>query len=591
MAYRAVARLEPLGDSPGLARALAKLSGHQVITGRYAPVHRHVPARHRPGGALRPRGGRRLRPRQPRVRPRFQAATIDEGITALREAVRPGQAGRAARGGDAGERQPRLARTWTEPQPALALEVLDEGLAVAEEHELHFQLNLAARQPGRGAGDARRLGRRIRGARRRPPRPVGVTAEPGDRAQHARPHPRPSRGPERRSRTLDELLAAVLPFDEAQLIVPVYLARAEAAWLNGDGPAAAADVEACLAYRVLALTPAIVRDLYLYARRTGVDWAPDDQSDEVTGYIASGDHGARARYWADRQCPYEAADALADSDDPDDVRHALEQLTALGARPRANQADPPAARARRARRAAGAPGQHPGQPGWAHQPRARGGHPARPRPHQRGDRRPADRLAEDHRPPRVVGPHQAGRVHPPARRRAPPPPAASTSTRWNPPPAPSPPVGWTGDPRYGHRHAIRDRCGTATDAVGRGRRHGCSSPRSSASTGPGGSTTSSRCTARGPGEAFDGVTTLAALAGQTSRIRLGPARHRRHLPAPVGVRVADGHRRPRVARPARAVARRGVVRQGAHRARHPVPAAPGSASTCSRTPSRSARAS
>ena len=50
------------------------------------------------------------------------------------------------------------------------------------------------------------------------------------------------------------------------------------------------------------------------------------------------------------------------------------------------------------------------------------------------------------------------------------------------------------------------------------------------------------------------------------------ARHRRHLPAPVGVRVADGHRRPRVPRPARDVARRGVVRQGAHRARHPVPA-------------------
>ena len=57
--------------------------------------------------------------------------------------------------------------------------------------------------------------------------------------------------------------------------------------------------------------------------------------------------------------------------------------------------------------------------------------------------------------------------------------------------------------------------------MGRGRRRGCSSPRSSASTGPGGSTTSSRCTATGPGEAFDGVTTLAALAGQTSRIRLG----------------------------------------------------------------------
>jgi DNA-binding NarL/FixJ family response regulator len=34
---------------------------------------------------------------------------------------------------------------------------------------------------------------------------------------------------------------------------------------------------------------------------------------------------------------YEAADALADSDDIDDLREALDRLTALGARPRAQQ--------------------------------------------------------------------------------------------------------------------------------------------------------------------------------------------------------------------------------------------------------------
>src|SRR5204863_3483543 len=74
------------------------------------------------------------------------------------------------------------------------------------------------------------------------------------------------------------------------------------------------------------------------ALRSGVDWAPEDQSDEAISLLARGDHVARARHWADRQCPYEAADALVDSDDPDDVRQALEQLTALGARPRANMA-------------------------------------------------------------------------------------------------------------------------------------------------------------------------------------------------------------------------------------------------------------
>ena len=37
----------------------------------------------------------------------------------------------------------------------------------------------------------------------------------------------------------------------------------------------------------------------------------------------------------------------------------------------------------------------------------------------------------------------------------------------------------------------------------------------------------------GPGETFEGMTTLAALAGVTSRIRLGPPGHGRHLPASV----------------------------------------------------------
>ena len=83
------------------------------------------------------------------------------------------------------------------------------------------------------------------------------------------------------------------------------------------------------------------------------------------------------------------------------------------------------------------------------------------------------------------------------------------------------------------------------------------------------------------------MTTLAALAGLTSRIRLGLLVSRRDLPAPLGVRGAGHHDRPRVARPARAVARRGLVRQGAHRAGHPVPVDRSSGSTCWRTPWRS----
>ena len=75
----------------------------------------------------------------------------------------------------------------------------------------------------------------------------------------------------------------------------------------------------------------------------------------------------------------------------------------------------------------------------------------------------------------------------------------------------------------------------------------------------------------GPGETFEGMTTLAALAGADVAHPPRAARGRGDLPAPVGVRRPGADHRPRLARPARAVARRGVVRQGAHRARHPVP--------------------
>ncbi len=67
----------------------------------------------------------------------------------------------------------------------------------------------------------------------------------------------------------------------------------------------------------------------------------------------------------------------------------------------------------------------------------------------------------------------------------------------------------------------------------------------------------------GPGETFEGMTTLAALAGLTSRIRLGTPGHRRHLPASFRAGGAGRHHRPRVARAARVDPRGGLVREGA----------------------------
>jgi DNA-binding CsgD family transcriptional regulator len=136
---------------------------------------------------------------------------------------------------------------------------------------------------------------------------------------------------------LDEALRLSLHFEEAQLIVSAHIARSEAAALAGDLPRAAAEVEAARRFDHL-LDPAMRRDLTRCAIRAGVDWAPVDSRDEATQLLLAGDHRGLARFWEAQGCRYDAADALADSDDVDDVRTAYEQLTLLGARPRAQQA-------------------------------------------------------------------------------------------------------------------------------------------------------------------------------------------------------------------------------------------------------------
>ncbi len=75
----------------------------------------------------------------------------------------------------------------------------------------------------------------------------------------------------------------------------------------------------------------------------------------------------------------------------------------------------------------------------------------------------------------------------------------------------------------------------------------------------------------GPGETFEGMTTLAALSGVTSRIRLGLLVTGCHLPASFGPHGTGGDDRPRFARKARAGPGSSLVREGARRARDPVP--------------------
>ena len=216
-------------------------------------------------------------------------------------------------------------------QPALALPVLEDAIAHASEHELLARRNYL--YPGRaevkailGDWDAATVELTALLDER-----VGVVTRVMTMQVLGRIRSR--RGEPGAAELLEGSLDLLGPDAEPQGIAPARLGLAELAWLAGDQPRAREHVEALLPLADL-VEPLLRRELTLWARRTGVPWAADGSVDEPTRYVVAGDHRSLARFWEERGCPYEAADALADSDDVDDVRRAYDMLRELRAQPR-----------------------------------------------------------------------------------------------------------------------------------------------------------------------------------------------------------------------------------------------------------------
>ncbi len=129
---------------------------------------------------------------------------------------------------------------------------------------------------------------------------------------------------------LDEAMGYADGAGEAQNIVPVRLERAEARWLEGDQAAALREAE--LAHDSGAGADQWGRGaLAVWLRRTGSSRElPRDLAGPYQRQI-DGDWAGAARVWQELGCPYEAALALLDSHDEDDLREALEILTGLRA--------------------------------------------------------------------------------------------------------------------------------------------------------------------------------------------------------------------------------------------------------------------
>jgi DNA-binding CsgD family transcriptional regulator/tetratricopeptide (TPR) repeat protein len=134
---------------------------------------------------------------------------------------------------------------------------------------------------------------------------------------------------------LDEASSLVESAWTLQRIGPIGAARAEAAWLRGDSPAAVAEARPALLLRARHVHAWFSGELTYIMRRAGASDVPAAPLAEPFRLQLDGRARDAATAWASLQCPYERARALAEGG-PGDQLEALEIFERLGARPAAD---------------------------------------------------------------------------------------------------------------------------------------------------------------------------------------------------------------------------------------------------------------
>jgi len=135
--------------------------------------------------------------------------------------------------------------------------------------------------------------------------------------------------------SLDEALELTSAGTEFQWIFPVRAARAEAAWLRGDLASTLAEARVCFDIARQRGNRRAAGELAFWMWRGGAtDPPPRGTPEPYRSHIAGDWSGAAAR-WRELGCPYETAQALAEGDDEEALRRALQEFERLGARPAA----------------------------------------------------------------------------------------------------------------------------------------------------------------------------------------------------------------------------------------------------------------
>lgn len=134
---------------------------------------------------------------------------------------------------------------------------------------------------------------------------------------------------------LDDALQLAKPSGEIQRLGWVAGARAEAAWLEGRFDACIEATELAFELALRSEARLVLGELAVWRRRAGLDEAAPAGAAEPYATELAGDWQRAAAQWTELGAPYEAALALADGDDEDALRQALDELQRLGAAPAA----------------------------------------------------------------------------------------------------------------------------------------------------------------------------------------------------------------------------------------------------------------
>ncbi|MFZ0378694.1 MAG: response regulator transcription factor [Solirubrobacteraceae bacterium] len=147
---------------------------------------------------------------------------------------------------------------------------------------------------------------------------------------------RARRGDPDASVPLDDAGALAQPSGELQRIARAAAATAEAASLTGDNRTVEQVTDAALALARDCRAPWVAGELAYWRWQAGLhDELPAGVLSEPYRLSITGDWAQAAEVWREIGFPYEAALALAESDDQLAVRRAIDQLAELGARPAA----------------------------------------------------------------------------------------------------------------------------------------------------------------------------------------------------------------------------------------------------------------